>query len=373
MKPPRPWSVLLYMRGAIMVLLAGAFACTPLRRDDEPLDVPNRVPSETREITLLPPVVLDTDPDCLPSGAELRSPFAPHHEDLRLELRLMGDAVIESGQRVRVQASVHNDSSTTRHAFVLPGDGSEVGWREPTVSFSVLAQSADGCWWPPPQTAHLRCGVYDPDWTQDVVVLGPGEERIIEELWGDHMLYFDEPGRVQLRMHVLWNAGRTAKGEPVRSSRSTPMAGVPAFELTSNMVEVTVLRRFTLELLPKSRVEGAPASPALHDLLDVRLTNTTDSPQVLVRPHAEALRFELRGSVTSTPRGTWEPSSRRSKLQLAPGTSTSLLGSASPNPDLEFHVDHPVPEVVQVRATFHPDPDRPEIRVMSDWIALDLQ
>src|SRR5690606_3356624 len=137
------------------------------------------------------------------------------------------------------------------------------------------------------------------------VVLEPGEERQIDPLWADHALRLEEPGRVRLRLHLLWNEGRTAKGDAHRSLRSA-MAGVPAFELTSNVVEVTVLRRFGLELTPRPRPEGVPASANLGELLDVRLTNVTDSAQLLVRPHANALRFELRGSVTSTPRGTWE-------------------------------------------------------------------
>ncbi len=218
-----------------------------------------------------------------------------------------------------------------------------------------------------------RCGLYDADWTKDVVTLAPGETRTIDALWADHLLQLEEPGRVRLRLHVSWNEGRTTRGTPEHTSRATAMAGVPAFELTSNMVEVVVERRFGLELIPKPRPKGAPASTDLRDLLDVRLTNPTDASQTFVRPHAGALRFEIEGSVASAPLGSWDPRPPKTTLTLAPGASVALLGEASHDPELEDFVDHPVREPVKIRATFHPDSDRPEVRVTSDWAELDLR
>jgi hypothetical protein len=357
------------------VLLVGAVACTPLRRDDEPFDDDVREVSVVTPMDVAPvvtPMEAAFDPDCLPPDVDLRSPFAAQHDDLRLELAVLGPRVLQPGERLRVQASVHNDSTHARHPFVLPGDGSEVGWREPSVGWSALVESSPGCWRPLPEARTARCGLFDANWAKDVVALDPGGTHVIEALWADHTLRFDEPGRIRVRLHYVWNEGRTTR-EPSVSPRSSAMAGVPAFELTSNTVEITVVRRFDLELVPKSRPPGTRPPTDLRDLVEVRLTNVSASAQKLVRPSANDLTFELSGSVTSIPRGTWEPMPSQKKIPIASGASIPLLGAASPNPELEYFVDHPVREPVEIRATFRPDPERPDIRVTSEWVDVDLR
>jgi len=130
------------MRGVSSVGLVVAVACTPLHPDDPSFDEP---PAEVDPGPAAFEPAPELELDCLAADVEPRVPLSPPHPDLRLDLQLVGPAVLDPGERPRVRASVHNTSTLTAHPVVLPGDGSEMGWREPMVSFSAFVEEPDGC------------------------------------------------------------------------------------------------------------------------------------------------------------------------------------------------------------------------------------
>jgi hypothetical protein len=359
---------LFHVRTKLLVLALAGLACTPLRREDEPLDSALQEQEQEQNPIVMTGLDPSVDLDCFDADVELRSPFAPHHDDLRLEL--VATAVrFEPGEPVPLRASIHNDGDAGQYV-VLPGDGSEVGWREPHVWVSTLSESSPGCWQPLPAPRIVRCGLYNRDWTRDVVAIAPGESRDVELR---HRLALEQAGRVRVRAHYLWNEGRTTKGDAPAVRSPSVMAGVPAFELTSNAVELVIERPLELELEPRPRSPGARVPTDVRELVDVRITNVTDAPQRVIRPAASVLRFELEGSVTTLPRGTWEHRGPARTVTLGPGASVDLLGAQSPNPELEYFIDHPVAERVRLRATFRPRADRPDVRITSQWVEVDLR
>ena len=66
--------------------------------------------------------------------------------DLALEVQLQSAKTIGPGEYIGLDISLVNKSKETTYPIVKPGDGSEVGWREPNVYFSAETQKADGKW-----------------------------------------------------------------------------------------------------------------------------------------------------------------------------------------------------------------------------------
>ena len=127
--------------------------------------------------------------------------------------------------------------------LVAPGDGSESGWRTPTVSLSFLP--VDSWKSHPAATASGpggRCGNINKLEPQEVFQLAPGEEKKIAwgHLFGGRM----KPGKYRVRMYyenipdMKWSGlvmGGHDKGAMRRVRKSTPVS------LVSNEVEVEIL------------------------------------------------------------------------------------------------------------------------------------
>jgi len=87
---------------------------------------------------------------------------------------------------ISIEATITNLRSK-RISFVLPGDGSDVGWRSPIVKWSVIPMIEDDHM----QEQHdfqfskmLRCGIVNSIKASDIVKLESGENIYIDEWIG---------------------------------------------------------------------------------------------------------------------------------------------------------------------------------------------
>jgi hypothetical protein len=63
--------------------------------------------------------------------------------------------------------------------LVVPGDGSEVGWRTPIITWTVVDATTDRLEWP----LRIRCGNQNALGSDEVIRLAPGETRELDHLW----------------------------------------------------------------------------------------------------------------------------------------------------------------------------------------------
>ena len=319
------------------------------------------------------PTIPDIEPlpagDCGSADETARSPFAPEHEALAVMLSYDGPDVIEPGEQVRVSAAMVNLSESTKHTFVLPGDGSQGGRREPSVAFAARVEVSPGCWRPVPRVQLMHCGIFDHEWADDLVTLGPGQRRELDPLWAyPQSLDFSQPGRVRLQVIYVWNGGATVHERARASPRA--MADVAPYEIVSNEVE------FTVETPLQLRVQAVPKpgepEGALRDLVSVDLVNTSDRARAIRWPTAEILTFEVRGNGGRVIRGTWEPGTEPDGLKVEPGEALQLVGAARVNRELEYAVVEPLGNSVELRARLRPYKGRPEVSVASEWVRVEL-
>lgn len=185
-------------------------------------------------------------PTSRPDARDSRSAHvdaAPHVErGLELVAHLDESALGDPWRPVPIEVEIVN-RSTTAQVVVLPGDGSEVGWREPHVFFTAEVLADDGRWNAAPQPLRARCGLYDANWLHDVVRLAPGETRRLH--WMGPLPQLPERGRARIRAHYVYKA--TPPKRAWDASESTPvpgglgdMDGVAPFELISAPLEVTL-------------------------------------------------------------------------------------------------------------------------------------
>src|SRR5688572_14865014 len=78
-------------------------------------------------------------------------------KDLKLEITAPADRTLMAGTKPAIGLKVVNTSRTTLHHVVMPGDGSELGWREPYVYFTATYDSGDGKSVDLPNEAYGRC------------------------------------------------------------------------------------------------------------------------------------------------------------------------------------------------------------------------
>lgn len=212
-------------------------------------------------------------------------PVPPEPDPIERGLILLTDwhttGTITPGVRVSCGLSLVNTSRHTTYRVVKPGDGSEVGWREPHVFVTAARVRADGTEEPVPPGRYGRCGLFDADWPKDVVGVPPGGKLRL----GPYHPFAElqQPGRVRLRAHYAYSAGhRTRAGLPP-PERLGRMRGVPPFDLVSAPFEVEVVRPFDVRVRVK-RAMKAMEKHRLSDLLDIEVVNPTATPTGLATP-----------------------------------------------------------------------------------------
>lgn len=158
-----------------------------------------------------------------------------------LQVRLFEPAErsIKVGERVRLRGQLSNRSGS-QVLVVKPGDGSESGWREPYIYYSAQ-RWRDGRWEEVERQPIGRCGLFNSDWTKDVVALKPGQSLELGDWLPDLESSFQlDPGKYRFYLHYQYSQGANKEskaGFPVPES----LEGVPAYEVVSNKpVELTV-------------------------------------------------------------------------------------------------------------------------------------
>jgi hypothetical protein len=157
--------------------------------------------------------------------------------DLRLEVR--GPKTLAKGEFPELKGSIHNGSRRRAHAIVLPGDGSDAGWRDPVIAFTAFIDEGDGCWKPLARAATGRCGLFDADWSDEIVTVAAGTTRSLDPMWSFPAFEWRK-GNVRLFVHYTWTGGTASKGGGSSSVDLGAMAKERPYELVSNAIEIRV-------------------------------------------------------------------------------------------------------------------------------------
>lgn len=295
--------------------------------------------------------------------------------DLHLDVTLLTTNTIEPGEYIGLAVALVNRSETTAYAVVKPGDGSEVGWREPHVFVTAERQIVDNTWEDVPPVPLLRCGLFDSDWQKDVVHLGP-HESIELGASPNETLELQQAGRVRLRVHYRYKAGVLAEGmDGERYIDLGKMAGIPAFEIVSPPIELEIRRPLDITVTIKSPMK-ANSKNRLSDILDIQLENRSAFPIEVCSPTLSAdarLELQIRGIFNG-----WPPTLRDQnttygiKIILMPGEKIAALGPGEFSNGLDGWWEYPVPDTVELRAIYHCGTWNPSPIVMSPWVSVPV-
>jgi hypothetical protein len=154
-------------------------------------------------------------------------------KDLKIVVNPQGKTVVPLDHRMKLQMRLQNMSAKPVYV-IKPGDGSESGWREPSMYFSAEKKTDQG-WKPVERQGIGRCGLYDPDWQKDVVKLEPGGEINLGTWMPSPSSYFQlSKGTYRFRLHYKYTQGQAGTGS-MGENPKTPatLAGKPAFSLAS--------------------------------------------------------------------------------------------------------------------------------------------
>lgn len=159
------------------------------------------------------------------------------------------------GAPVRLTANLVNRSKERKIPIVLPGDGSDSGWREPSMTWTVARVGADGAETSVPPRGYLRCGNHDAVWTDEVRTLAPGEKADVTTGPAPFDLTYDlqDAGTYRIRATYTYECGRAAPGAARDAVPDTGLMGTtPAFRIVSDPAEIEIVRPFEIELRAKS-------------------------------------------------------------------------------------------------------------------------
>jgi hypothetical protein len=311
-----------------------------------------------------------------PVPVELRKK-AQIENDLRLDVGWQGPRQVEPGVDLAVDLTLVNTSKTQTYRVVKPGDGSEVGWREPYVYFTASVLLADGKRSPVPPAGYGRCGLFAFDWGPDVMELKPGQSLPLKT-WvpaPSQMLEFQQAGKVQLRAHYAYRGGKGIRS-PALAAAHKFMKGVPDFEIVSAPVEFEVVRPLELKVRVKKALK-VKAQTRLSDLLEVTLLNQSSTPQPVTVPtlHGDArLEIEIDGQL-----GGWRPEvskqlNKEGKQHvLKPGQKTSLFGRGPLANGLDGSWSYPIPDTVRLRAIYRRSTWKPASVIKSSWVEVKVE
>lgn len=295
--------------------------------------------------------------------------------DLRLQVELADPEVLPAGCPRWVKVSnLINTSKTAAYRVVKPGDGSEVGWREPYVYWTATIDRTDGKPVPVPKMRYGRCGLFAWDWPKDAILLKPGDKL---ELNTWPMLEFQQAGRVSLRAHYAYRGGK-AGPSAMEKGQLGLMADVPSFEIVSDPLVFDVIRPLDVRVKAK-RALKADVETRLSDLIEITLVNQSSEPIACSSPtlHADArLQLEIEGEF-----GGWRPnlSEQRSPYgirgKLKPGEAAPLLGSGEFANGLDGTWEYPKEGKVKLRAAFMPTTweGNGSSRILSEWVEVPVE
>jgi len=315
-------------------------------------------------------VLLFASPICF--GADITKEMA--ERDLALEVELQSAKTIGPGEPIGLRVSLKNQSKETTYPVVKPGDGSEIGWREPYVFFTAKRQSDENKWENVPKASYGRCGLFDSNWQKDIVTLKPNESIELKDWLSapSHMLEIQKAGRVRIYVHYRFTRGTLQKGKPAKvESLPKSMKDIPTFELVSDPVELYVLRPLDVRVKVKSPLK-AKKKTKLSEILDIQLSNCSMEPITASSPSISAdarLRLEIKGKMPGwRPTLTAQKSTYGIKKDLEPRESVSLLGPSEFANGMDGTWEYPVADIVKVRAIYHRSTWKPSAMIASEWV-----
>ena len=146
---------------------------------------------------------------------------------LRIELKAT-KVQTPAGEQLRFSADLVNDDKVAV-TVVLPGDGSESGWRTPIVR------------WNPPVGTGPRCGNINRLKPEEVITLAPGKRVPLGEWIGNPGI--GAPGKHKVTLELENVPDLKWTGEPLGEHDPATMKKVRSsspFKAVSNVVEVEV-------------------------------------------------------------------------------------------------------------------------------------
>lgn len=308
-----------------------------------------------------------------PLGApatEVRSPTWSRTDverDLVLTLRRTTAEPFELSRNPRFEVVLANRSRDRAYPIVLSNDGSESGWREPHVWYTVERKLAGATWETAPALPGGRCGLYARDWEKDVRTLAPETEVVLP--W----FHFYEQWALEEATHLRVVA-HYAYGDHAKDLRKVPPAlhMIPAYEIASKPMELAVEAPVTLEVRLKGRLPDS--GEALAPLVDVLAINHSKTAQsIAMADSGGSLSLEVEytakdGRAEST-RISTSHSTSYARDMIAPGARMPVVGSAKAQDYSSLPEGAKPRRVRAVMSIEWETPGGPDARIMrSPWV-----
>lgn len=295
--------------------------------------------------------------------------------DLALDVTRKSGETIGPGEAVVLEINLVNNSKERGYFVVEPGDGSEMGWREPHVYYTAMVKHKDE-WIDVPAANLARCGLFDAAWQNDVVKLDPGKKVKIEKwlIGPERALDLQKPGLVRLLVHYKYGGGKVGKGE--RSGVSGDlgkMTGMPAFEIVSKPVEFTVKRPYDVIVKVKGSLKAGEEAK-VSDVLDVLLVGGATEGSGVKAPTLSAdARLYFKADGVAAPRLTEQREQYGKEFILGPADTISILGKSTNANGIDGVWTVPKAGKVKVRALYAPTTWKSGPTIKSDWVEVEVK
>jgi hypothetical protein len=296
------------------------------------------------------------------AGEDAPTANRPSH-GLTLRVRMLSPRLVMAGHVPTFEVTLANDSTTESFRVVKPGDGSELGWREPHVHWTGTIDRGDGRPVPLPVPNLGRCKLFDTDWDKDFLRLDPGDELTLDY---EPLLDFQMAGTVRLQARYDYDAGH---GPNSRTGWKPPyplnMGGVEPFSVVSETVEFEIYRPLDLTFRAKSAAKVGRASK-LDDLFELRLVNRSGKPFGFEAGSGGLIVFEVdREFHGSKPDWFDCPEKVEEAGPLRPGAARSLLNGKEWTPDESG--------TARMRAALIAVRNESQFVLKSDWIDVRIE
>lgn len=374
------------MRKALMVpalLLASLGSCTARSREEAPaVNLPAAASTATMPAGIQATLATERDLATIEFvAAEPQVTAEQIERDLTLVALRNSARVIPPGGRIDVSLELVNRSPARTYPVVKPGDGSEVGWREPHLYYTAQQLNAQGDWEEVPAELISRCGNYDAYWHDEVLLLPPGIGLPLSG-WGHNAgfaLELQRPGPVRLFAHYRYTgmpsgvdlfASREASGEVPGRLRD-----VPPFGLVSAPVELEIVCPLELRVSVQRPLQVGVRTK-LSQVIAVVLTNVSAAPIEIASPSRGGKgRLELEITV-GHPGWNWEwndgETRQGEERMLSPGESVSLLGSEGFSNGMDGEWEDPTRGFARVRAIYRCYHWQPTSVIKSPWVEVPI-
>lgn len=169
-----------------------------------------------------------------------RQQAAPTSLDLHIAAR---ETSLTLGEQPSIRATITNRGSAPV-TLVLPGDGSESGWRTPLVGFSSINVGRGGKPRHPTEVPLYhggRCGNINSLKSDEVFSLAPGESKALGDWIGSPQL--TEPGTYRVVFYYANDPGLKWQGIPLGQHDPDAMRRIEESDrcrLVSNELKLTV-------------------------------------------------------------------------------------------------------------------------------------